>query len=483
MKNIFIPQDLFKCAKFKQQLFTLSIVFCFGVSFSSAQMVVNGANAKIVSVGAPHIVLNDISYKNEASSTHIVGSGLTLKFAGIGSAFSTISSTSGLITSPVNVTLDRTGGLLLQAPLEISNTLSLLNGNLDLSSYSLNMYASTIIGGSPSSYVKTSSTGVLNRTVDANSVTFPVGLSSYNPAIITNTGTVDDFNVRVVDNVTADGSGSGSTTTEAVVKRTWLIGESLSGGSNATIRLYWNGASEEINAFQSSSAFMAHYVNALSMWDNIGGTIGAGYVETAGNVSFSSFSISSSSVFAPLPIELVSFASSCKSDDTQITWRTASEHNSMSFIVESSTDGNVWNEVKTISAAGNSTSPLDYSIEHVGAARSIHYYRLIQIDQDGEEKIYGPIVSNCQSNQYSISTFPNPSNGEFTIVLNGIDVVGESTLNVLDGNGRTVRTVNLELQAGTNAFLVPDLEVAPGIYYIRIENEHAASVMLKHTVH
>lgn len=482
MKNNFTLKYLRKVYKVHQTKFKICLGFGFCLSNLNAQMVVNGAAAKIVSVGASSIVLNDISYQNEASSAHLLGSELTMKFTGTGVSSMTISSSTGLSTTPANLTMDRAGGVLLQSPLEISNTLSLINGKLDLTTFDLNMFSSAIVGGSAASYVKTSSTGVLGRNVGSVATNFPLGNVAYNPAILTNTGTSDNFTMRVVDNVTANGTGVGATTAEAVVKRTWMIDEATAGGSNATIRLYWNGAGEEINTFAASSAFMAHYISAASMWDNIGGTLGAGYVETTGNSSFSPFTISSSPLFAPLPVELMSFDAQCTNEDVVVAWKTASEHNTLNFIVERSDDGTQWNEIQTVTAAVNSNSVLSYTIQDAGAARGIHYYRLMQTDQDGAQKLYGPIMTNCGSNELSFMTFPNPSDNEFTIFVEGIELIGETTLNMRDANGKLVRSIALELQPGVNSFLVPDVELAPGMYYLQLENDDYRSPSLKQSI-
>jgi len=445
-----------------------------------AQLSANGASIKIVTVGSPQIVMNDMSYKNEASSTHMSGTGLTMKFIGSGASAATISSTANYTTNPANVTIDRSNGVLLQAPLQIANTLSLVNGNLDLAAFNLNMSGSTISGGSSASYVKTSSTGVLSRDVAATATTFPVGNSGYNPAMISNTGVADNFSVRVIDNVTADGTGSGATTSEAVVNRTWMINEATTGGSTATLRLYWNGTPEEINSFSSSASYMASYAN--SVWNNIGGTTVGAYTESTNISTFTPFTISSSPTFAPLPVELLSLDAQCAGENVIVAWKTASEHNSLNYVVERSEDGSSWNEVQTVAAAGNSNTVLEYAIEDASAARGVKYYRLIQTDQDGVQKIYGPILSNCGSDDNIFFSFPNPSDADITLVFNNKNINGSTTLTVRDAHGRVVRSIALEIQPGTNSILIPDMELEPAVYYLQLVGDNFTSPVIKHSL-
>jgi hypothetical protein len=458
----------------------LVFVLLGNMGIAQAQFSVNGSSIKIVTVGSPQIVMNDMSYKNEASSTHLSGTGLNLKFIGSGAGAATISSAANFTTNPANVTIDRSNGVLLQAPVQIANTLSLVNGKLDLSTFNLNMAGSTISGGSAASYVKTSSTGVLARNVGATATTFPVGNSGYNPAMITNTGVADNFSIRVIDNVTADGTGSGATTSEAVVNRTWMINEANAGGSTATIRLYWNGTPEEINAFTSTSAYMASYAN--SVWNNIGGTTVGGYTQATGVSNFTPFTISSSPLFAPLPIELLSLDAQCAGENVIVAWKTASEHNTLNFIVERSENGSTWSAIQTVDAAGNSNSIREYAIEDAGAARGINYYRLVQTDQDGVQKIYGPVMSNCGADNNIFISFPNPSDADITLVFNDKNISGATTLTVRDAHGRVVRNVALDIQQGTSSLLIPDMDLTPGVYYIQLEGMNFKTPVLKHSL-
>ncbi len=482
MKKQLLKEKINFCGMKRMKQWMILAIGCIA-AHANAQMVVNGANAKIVCVGSSHIVLNDMSYANEASSTHISGTDLTLKFVGVGSTSTSITSSSSFTTNASNVVIDRTNGVQLGAPLAIANTLTLTNGKLDLMAFNLDASNALINGGSSLSYVKTSGIGNLKRNVLSTGTTFyPIGNNAYNPAELINTIGSDNFSVRVIDAVYVNGS-SGTQQLSSVVGRTWLIDEAVVGGNSVKLRLYWNGPGEELSGFLSTDAFVAHYVSSASIWDNIGGTVQAGYIESSQPMnSFSPFTISSSPTFAPLPVELLSLDAQCAHEEVIVSWKTATEHNTLNFAVERSEDGITWNEMQTVSAAVNSNTIREYAVQDAGAARGVHYYRLIQTDQDGMQKIYGPIMSNCGSDKISFLTFPNPSDNEFTLVINGLEIVGETTLNVRDANGKLVRSLALEIQPGVNSFLVPDLQIAPGMYYLQLENDNYRSPSLKQSI-
>jgi len=98
----------------------------------------------------------------------------------------------------------------------------------------------------------------------------------------------------------------------------------------------------------------------------------------------------------PLPVEMVSFEGSNIEQGNLLIWKTASEHNSSHYLVEKSTTGE-FNENSIIGikqAAGNSTELLTYTFVDNDYRSEINYYRITQIDVDGQFKIYGPIAIN-----------------------------------------------------------------------------------------
>jgi len=97
------------------------------------------------------------------------------------------------------------------------------------------------------------------------------------------------------------------------------------------------------------------------------------------------------SIITPLPVELYYFEGISYPQWNVIKWTTASEHNSMRFDLESSSDGYSWNFITSKIAAGNSTVDVKYSYIDYNL-KELTYYRLIQYDFDGKCEIFGPIA-------------------------------------------------------------------------------------------
>lgn len=93
----------------------------------------------------------------------------------------------------------------------------------------------------------------------------------------------------------------------------------------------------------------------------------------------------------PLPVEMLEFSASLQDEGTMVKWVTASENNSLKFDLYKSLDGTTWAYQNEIPAAGFSNSELTYKYFDARIEPGYSYYKLIQIDIDGEEDIYGPV--------------------------------------------------------------------------------------------
>jgi hypothetical protein len=395
-------------------------------------------------------------YKNSSSSSYSQNTGTGLPGTLIG-----------------NLTINNPSGVNLTATTNANSpsVLYLTSGNLILGVK--HFKANTISGGTASSYVCTSATGVLKQIVQTNPVTFPIGNSTFNPAIVTNSGTSDLFHLRVIDNVTDTGTGTGATTILPVIKRTWMVSEEITGGSNVNLNLYWNGVSEEINNFQASAPYIGHYITSNSQWTNIGGSLGSQNIESSGITTFSPFSIFSDNP-SPLPVELLNFQANCINDSkNEVTWSTASEHNSSHFLLESSEDAMNWTNLKTIPSAGNSTGLQNYSFLDNRNVSNPIYYQLTQFDTDGKFKTY-PIISNSCSNmdQQEIIVYPNPNAGVFYLKINSLLKLENAELKIIDSNGSELVKQNIEINNGITNFYLEDFSLVTGIYFLKVTHEN-----------
>ena len=181
-----------------------------------------------------------------------------------------------------------------------------------------------------------------------------------------------------------------------------------------------------------------------------------------------------------LPVELLSFDGVCNESSITLNWSTASEHNSDYFEILKSRDGQLWNSIDKITASGFSNQLISYSTIDSEKSDVYNYYKLLQVDFDGQSKEYGPINVICNVNTKGyFSVFPNPTSGSFQVIVNDVNLMGNSKLIIKDTKGSEILTKELDIKYGINAIFVDDLKNSSGIYYIYLVNEKMTSIVIK----
>ncbi len=161
-------------------------------------------------------------------------------------------------------------------------------------------------------------------------------------------------------------------------------------------------------------------------------------------------------VTVTLPVSLVDFEAELVNDIVQIDWKTASEENNDYFIVQKSTDGIYFEDIDRVEGAGNSNVIVNYQSFDENPD-NINYYRLLQVDFDGQNSLSDIIVVR-NNNEKEMLVYPNPSTGVVNIETeNSVDV------SIYSSVGQTVAQYHFE----ANTLNKIDLSNQPkGIYFV-----------------
>lgn len=175
------------------------------------------------------------------------------------------------------------------------------------------------------------------------------------------------------------------------------------------------------------------------------------------------------SSFLPLPIELISFSASNKDNKTILEWITGSEINNDKFIIEKSRDLKNWIIVDTVFSKGNSNTFQKYSLID-NSWNGITYYRLKQIDFNGDTKIFNTI-SNMINKDNDIVLNKNPNDGNFSLDIS-VTSINEYTIIITDILGNKLNEKTSILNVGNHNILY-NLDLPNGNYliYIIVNNE------------
>ncbi|MCB9081807.1 MAG: T9SS type A sorting domain-containing protein [Lewinellaceae bacterium] len=138
-----------------------------------------------------------------------------------------------------------------------------------------------------------------------------------------------------------------------------------------------------------------------------------------------------------LPVEWGAFTAQWSpKQEVVLDWQTLTETNNAYFVVEHSSTGLVFTEIGRVAGKGTSTSPHHYQFVQANPGPGIHYYRLRQVDWDGQES-YSPLVSVFASQADNLAIYPNPTTDR--VFLRGWELSETIHFQLLDGIGRTVR--------------------------------------------
>ena len=388
--------------------------------------------------------------------TITLNSGSTVEYYGT-------SGITGISVSPVdNLLINNSAGVALGGNVVVNNTLTLTSGKVTLGTN--NLTATSIIGGSASSYVVTDGTGGLIQNVGSGSVSFPVGYTdTYTPAVLNNSGTADNFTVKVQN--TLDYAPN----TLEIVNRQWTITEATPGGSNATITLQWNAGDENGIFVRNNPVYIGRWVDGNSWWVGTPATFSGSdpYTATAsGFTAFSPFIVGNN---PPLPVELSSFTSTVNGRDVFLKWETKTEKNSNKFEIERMVNL-VWTNIGSVNASVLSNSPKQYSFTERNLQTGKYQYRLKMIDNDGSFQ-YSQIVETevAVPKNFDLSqNYPNPFNPS-TKINYSIPSDSKVILEVFSINGeKIVQLVNENQSAGFYTVNFVNKNISSGVYFYHL---------------
>jgi hypothetical protein len=165
-----------------------------------------------------------------------------------------------------------------------------------------------------------------------------------------------------------------------------------------------------------------------------------------------------------LPVLFTQFDAKCTNTGTLISWATGQESNSSKFEIERSANGITWSSIGTVAAAGTSSSNRAY--QQIDLAGGSAFYRIKQIDKDGQF-IYTEVArTNCQVKNISSLIYPVPAKDLLNVVIKS-DRSVRTQLMVYDLQGKLVKKIDASIMSGNNNFRINLTGLAAGDYMLR----------------
>ncbi len=252
-----------------------------------------------------------------------------------------------------------------------------------------------------------------------------------------------------------------------------LSGESLAGttinlGTNRTLSITGNPV---VNSGTTFSGTGSSSVTIIANSGQISLTPAGTYTYSAMNTSMNTngtlhaagIAISGGSA-SPLPVTLSKFEAQGTNDEVKLSWQTSAELNNDKFIIETSTQGEVFNRIGEIDGAGTSTELHDYQFTHHTPSAGTNYYRLKQVDFDGTFE-YSKVVAVNAPGSNDIFAFPNPAKDKITLQYDHSK--GNANIQLFNALGQRLNA-SIGGYAGNYEVQLP-LGLPKGTYWLKVE--------------
>jgi hypothetical protein len=211
-------------------------------------------------------------------------------------------------------------------------------------------------------------------------------------------------------------------------------------------------------------------------YSSVSPVVSSNSISVSGLSSFSSFT--GTDVNNPLPVELLYFDAIKENDYVLLEWETASEKDNDYFQIERSEDGITFDTIGKVSGAGNSKVNTSYSFKDVETLEAKTYYRLKQVDFDGDFE-YSPVVSvGGQNMNNKLELYPNPANDfinlRSSIVNQDLKNI-QLTLYTVDG--QLINENNYSFELLNNEIYISINTLSKGIYLLEAKSNDFTEII------
>lgn len=182
---------------------------------------------------------------------------------------------------------------------------------------------------------------------------------------------------------------------------------------------------------------------------------------------FSNYTFSDSTVEAgPLPVTFIDFNGTVHADQASLHWSTATELNNKGFEVEKSMDGSIFSSIGFVNGNTNSSLTNNYSYTDNKVLSGFNYYRLKQVDLDGNFRYSSTIRLDFKNFGWAIMGNPVNSNTWIQLQLAKTSVVD---VQVMGADGRIVKSIHKgTMDIGTYSMPLNAGNLTPGTYIVRL---------------
>ncbi|MEM6771577.1 MAG: T9SS type A sorting domain-containing protein, partial [Bacteroidota bacterium] len=169
-----------------------------------------------------------------------------------------------------------------------------------------------------------------------------------------------------------------------------------------------------------------------------------------------------------LPVELTDFTATAVDKTVVLAWQTAAEIDNEGFQVMHAVDGVNWEVIGFVMGNGNTEAQSAYTFRHTDPVAGENYYRLRQVDFDGQfaDSPIRVVSFEDSLNDLDLRIYPNPSTDFVNVVVPSHNI--DQTLRIVNGLGKVMYEATV---AGEQNQVTIDLRQWPsGTYFVTLDS-------------
>jgi uncharacterized protein YdhG (YjbR/CyaY superfamily) len=172
-----------------------------------------------------------------------------------------------------------------------------------------------------------------------------------------------------------------------------------------------------------------------------------------------------------LPVKFSSFYANRSGQNILLSWTTEIESDNSHFNIQRSVDGINWSGIAIMMGNGNTSTTKSYSYTDKNVQGAVIYYRLHQVDANGNATYSS--VRVVRSNEENNSTTVYASSKQTIAVDFNKQISNNMVIRVFNGGGQIV--AEQKIQSSSYKISVPVANAAAGIYVVQIADNNGFS--------
>lgn len=175
-----------------------------------------------------------------------------------------------------------------------------------------------------------------------------------------------------------------------------------------------------------------------------------------------------------LPVELTTFEATINNTkEILLNWETLSEESNEGFYIQKSKEGDIWENIDFVEGHGTTLEKQVYTFLDENPFSGLNYYRLKQIDFDGQfeySKIASVGFQKTSTNDFVL--YPNPTTS--TLIVNYSLVTETNSIKLYTIQGQLLKDIPIQ-ESGESQVDLSDFPM--GVYLIRINDIYTKRVV------